>query len=343
VQPSANSTWLRPKRSSVWPSYENEAAEGGAGAPPSPYDEGVESAPEHVRELARRRQVARNAHDFALADALRDEIAASGYAVRDTAAGAVVERRARFEACSPESIASVLVEPPTLDVSVHLLYEGFPGDLERFLDGIARSDLSSAEIVIVDAASGDGDRIEDLARAHPVARVCHLDRDPGWAVARNAGLRTSLGGTLVMADLSVEPTGEILEPLRRAVAEQTVAVAGPFGLVSDDLRSWHSSDGPEVDAVEGYVMAFRREIAAKGLIRDKFTWYRNADIDFSFQVRSEGLRAVVVPLDVRRHEHRGWSSLSDEERARRSKRNHYVFFDRWKHHEHLLLARGGGG
>lgn len=302
----------------------------------------MSEVPESVRDLLRRRGEARAARDFAEADRIRDEIVASGYAVRDTAAGAVVEPRARFDVRAPESIASILAQPATLDVSVHLLYEGFPGDLERFLDGMALSDLSSAEIVVVDAASGDGDRIENIARVHPTARVCHLDRDPGWAAARNAGLRTSRGRILALADLSVEPVGEILIPLTSAFADPTVGIAGPFGLVSDDLRSWRSSDGPEVDAVEGYLMAFRRETAAKGLIRDKFTWYRNADIDFSFQVRGDGLRAMVVPLEVRRHEHRGWTALSEQERARRSKRNHYVFFDRWKDHEHLLLARGGG-
>jgi cysteinyl-tRNA synthetase len=45
------------------------------------------AAPDEVVGLARRRQEARAARDFALADELRDEISAAGFAVRDTADG----------------------------------------------------------------------------------------------------------------------------------------------------------------------------------------------------------------------------------------------------------------
>jgi cysteinyl-tRNA synthetase len=47
----------------------------------------VAEAPEGVRELAARRDIARAGKDFAEADRLRDEIAASGWEVRDGAAG----------------------------------------------------------------------------------------------------------------------------------------------------------------------------------------------------------------------------------------------------------------
>ncbi len=47
----------------------------------------AEQAPEDVRELARRREAARQARDFAAADGLRDEIAAMGWEVRDGAQG----------------------------------------------------------------------------------------------------------------------------------------------------------------------------------------------------------------------------------------------------------------
>ncbi len=49
--------------------------------------EAADRAPERVVVLARRRREAREARDFALADALREEIARSGFTVRDTADG----------------------------------------------------------------------------------------------------------------------------------------------------------------------------------------------------------------------------------------------------------------
>ena len=80
-----------------------------------------------------------------------------------------------------------------------------------------------------------------------------------------------------------------------------------FGIVTPDLREFDPTDGPECDAVEGYLMAFRREILRTvGLFDEKFRWYRTADIEYSFRIKDPGLRAVVVPVPVERHEHRMW-------------------------------------
>src|SRR5205823_13247875 len=116
-------------------------------------------------------------------------------------------------------------------------------------------------------------------------RVIHLDREVGWAAARNAGLKGARGEIVVLVDLSIEPTGDILMPLRDALADPAVGLAGPFGLVSESMRDWESSEGPEVDALEGYLIATRRGLLERGLFSEKFKWYRNADIDLSFQIR----------------------------------------------------------
>ena len=95
----------------------------------------------------------------------------------------------------------------------------------------------------------------------------------------------------------------------------------------------------EVDAVEGYCLAIRREaLRAVGGIDRRFRFYRNADLDLSFAVRDAGWKAVrTEPLPLVRHEHRGWTSLPDEERDRLSKRNFYRFLDHWGDRRDLLL------
>jgi len=290
-----------------------------------------------IQELLRLREEARAKKDFARADEIRDEITAAGYELRDTPNGAVVEKAKTYETVNPAMIASDLGAPAEVEFSLHLLYEGFPTDVERFLDALRETcDLSSTEIVIVDNASPDADVVERWAGGP--RRVVHLDREVGWAAARNAGLKGARGELVVLVDLSVEPTGDILTPLRAALADPAVGLAGPFGLVSESMRDWESSDGPDVDALEGYLIATRRGLLERGLFSEKFKWYRNADIDLSFQIRSQGLRAVVVPVPVRRHAHRGWEALDETERAKRSKRNHYLFFDRWKDRHDLLLS-----
>ena len=190
--------------------------------------------------------------------------------------------------------------------------------------------------MIVDNASEDADWLESLASDR--VPVVHLDAEAGYATARNAGLKTSRGRIIVLCDLSIEPTGDILTPLASAFEDSSVGVAGPFGIVSTDMREFTESKGPEVDAIEGYFLATRRELLAKELIHEKFKWYRHADIDLSFQLRALGTKAVVVDLPVEKHTHRGWTAVKEEDRAKRSKKNWNLFFDRWKQHHNMLLS-----
>jgi GT2 family glycosyltransferase len=296
----------------------------------------VSEVPPEVERLVAERARARAARDFARADALRARIAALGFEVRDAPGGTTVVPRP-VERVDPARVPSILDRAATLDVSVHVLWEGFAGDLERFLAGLERHSLAHAfEVVIVDNASPDAAWLD--SKASERVRVLHLDREVGYAEARNAGLKTSRGRVVVLADLSVEPTGDILGPLVRALDDPTVGAAGPWGLVSSDLREFVSSPGPEVDAIEGYLLATRRDLLARAMLHERFRWYRHADVDLCFQLRALGTRAVVVPVPAVRHVHRGWTALDEAERARRSKRNWYLLLDRWKRRHDLLLS-----
>jgi cysteinyl-tRNA synthetase len=94
--------------------------------------------------------------------------------------------------------------------------------------------------------------------------------------------------------------------------------------------------------VEGYLMAFRRDIFTRaGFFDEKFRFYRTADIEFSFRIKNEGLRAVIVPLPLARHEHRMWANTPEEERARLSKRNFYRFLERWRGRTDLTISGSG--
>jgi cysteinyl-tRNA synthetase len=297
----------------------------------------VPEVPDAIEDLLRRRQEARKSKDFATADRIRDEILAQGYVLRDTPAGLEVLPVPRYETIEAGAIASTLDQPPTCDFTFNVLYERYPHDLERFLAGLrAHRGSWDVEVIIVDNASPDGEHLDLMADED--VRVIHLAREVGWAEARNAGLKISRGRLIALVDLSLEPTGDILSPLATALEDPAAGVVGPFGLRSQDMREWEPSDGPEVDAIEGYLLVAKREALARGLLNEKFKWYRNADIDLSFQIRHLGLAAQVVPLPVRKHAHRGWEELAEPERTRRSKKNHYIFFDRWKRHHAMLLS-----
>jgi GT2 family glycosyltransferase len=300
----------------------------------------MSEVPEHIEELVRQRETARAAKDFDQADALRDRIAAAGFDVVDTPEGThvVPQRRTEEERTvhvSPSEVPSVLDQPIVHDATVHWLSQGWPEDIVRGIESFHRNagDLS-VQHVVVDLTEG---------QAWPgQVEVVWLRPEVGWAGGRNAGLRRSAGRIVVVVDGSVEAEGDVLGPLTEALANQEVGVTGPFGIVSDDLHEFRESPGPDVDAVEGYLLAFRRELAERGLRFDeKFKFYRTADIELSFQVKAMGLRATVTPVPVRKHVHRMWASTPENERARLSKRNFYRFLDRWRGRTDLLVSNQG--
>ena len=150
-------------------------------------------------------------------------------------------------------------------------------------------------------------------------------------------------------DTSVEPTGDVVTPLARALDDPSVAVAGGWGITSRDLRTFEDAPAGDVDAIEGYLMAFRRGDAAdRGPLDERFRFYRNLDIWWSLALRDEGegstpRRAVrVADIPAVRHEHRGWASLPDEERTRQSKRNFYRIIDRFGSRRDLLVSERSG-
>jgi cysteinyl-tRNA synthetase len=235
----------------------------------------------------------------------------------------------------PGDVPELLDWPASFDATVAWLVQGWPEDVER---GIAAFDRHCAERsvqhVVVDVTGEDRDWPAGCD-------VVSLVPGVGWAEARNAGLGRSLGAVVLVADGSVEIAGDAVGMLAGALADPTVGVTGPFGIVTEDLHDFRESAGPDVDAIEAYLLAVRREQIVAGLRFDRgFKFYRTADIELSFQLKSRNLRAVVTPVPVTRHEHRIWANTPDADRDRLSKRNFYRFLDRWRGRHDLTVAGG---
>jgi cysteinyl-tRNA synthetase len=292
-------------------------------------------APDEVRALAAEREERRKAGEFAAADALRDRIRELGFTVVDGPDGPSFEPIALTPETRlrPRDVESVLDEPPTADASVHWVVESWPEDVARALAAFrANQGGRDVHYVVADVTQTDpatyGDGVE----------VLRLELGTGWGVARNAGLKRSRGRTVLAVDGSIEPTGDVFGPLEAALEDPTVGVCGPFGISTEDLREFHDSDGPEVDAIEGYLMAFRRDVIRDvGLFDEKFAWYRTADIECSFRIKEAGMRAVRVDAPVRKHEHRVYHSTPPAERDRLSKRNYHRFLERFRGRFDLLV------
>jgi glycosyltransferase involved in cell wall biosynthesis len=301
----------------------------------------VNDVPDEVRRLAGEREERRKAKDFATADALRDRIADLGFTVVDSPEGPRLEPVDRAAgdageapAVRPDDVPSALEQPATFDITVHWVLEGWPEDVARGLEGFrSHQGGRSVQYVVADVTGQDSSSFGEGVEVIP------LVEGTGWGAARNAGLKRSLGRIVLVVDGSIEPVGDAFAPIEEALADPAVGVVGPFGIVTTNLQDFEASDGPLVDAIEGYLMAMRREVLLEvGLFDEKFKWYRTADIEYSFRLKEAGLKAMVVTVPVIRHEHRMWFNTPPEERAKWSKRNYYRFLDRFRGRFDLLVG-----
>jgi len=291
--------------------------------------------PDAVRRLLDERAAARERRDWPRADALRDELAAIGWEPQDGPAGStarpILERAA---VAGPPPLEA----PASVSLSIQVVLEDHPDDLDRFLRGLAAHQPSVPwELVVV----ANDSRLELPAGLglpdDPI--VLPTEGRLGWADGRTLGMRHSSGEVTVLLDTSLEPVGDAWTPLLAAFDDPRVGIAGGWGVTSADARQFDEAPPGEVDAIEAYCLAIRRAaLQAVGGFDRRFRFYRNADLDLSFAVRDAGWIAVrTAPLPFERHEHRGWSSLPDAERDRLSRRNFYRFLDRWGSRRDLLL------
>jgi cysteinyl-tRNA synthetase len=227
-------------------------------------------------------------------------------------------------------------------VTALTVVHGWQPDAERWLLSIFTHTKADFEALIVDN-SGDA-RIAGWLRSRAAERLRSIELDPplGFGAAVNAGIEAAAGETVVVFDPGVELKGDAVSRLVDALNDPSVVVAGPFGLRAErSMKEFEESDGPEVDAIEGYCMAFRRDDAvAIGGFDPKFRFYRIADIEFSFRIRERGGRALAVPgLPLEKHTHRLWESMEPHERERLSRRNMYRFLERWRDRGDLRVGR----
>ncbi len=313
-------------------------------------------APAAIEALARDRSDARARRDWATADTLRAQIEEAGWKVIDHGVDFNLEPAhppdlvddARIRHGSSASVPSRLADPPTGLATVVLVATDWPTDLARALDALSATAPDGTSVVIVaDAPSEE----QATALEGELAKVAGNPPEVVWTSARlgsaaalDIGIRRASGPVVIVLDSSAEPTSDVVTPLAAALADPSVAVVGAFGVRSGDLRHFESAPAGDVDAIEGYCLAFRRaDFAARGPLDERFRFYRNLDLWWSLVLRDEGegaapRRAVALDLPVARHEHREWNALSEAERARLSKRNFYRIIDRFGHRRDLLSA-----
>jgi cysteinyl-tRNA synthetase len=305
--------------------------------------------PATVLALLDERAALLKARDFSAADKLRDRVAAAGFEVRDTRNGAIAlplfePPPVRLQGVHASTdVSSRLDESDAVEFSVILTGKDDLAGLRRAAESVLRNaGAHEVERIIVDNASSDGtgDWLSELSRQDARVQAIHCEHDLGTGAARNAGMRAARGRYVLLLDTSVELAGDVFSPLAAALDDDATGLAGAFGVNTDDLREFHDAPSLDVDAVEGYLMALRRDrLRDVGLMDEKFRFYRHLDLDYSFAFRNRGYRNRTVPdLPLRRHAHTDWERTPPDERDRLSKRNYYRFLKKYGHRQDLLLA-----
>ncbi|MHB8576447.1 MAG: cysteine--tRNA ligase [Dehalococcoidia bacterium] len=311
-----------------------------------------EEPPAIVQTLLHERGDARERAAYARADRLREAIQAQGYRVLDArrCSNALLAAQSPVEqgVTRSEEIASLLHEPDRTEVTIGLVVTNAEDDLKRCVSSIVSSCSSHPfELLVIDNGSTDGTRawLADASATEPRLRVVRTDHSLGEGAGRNAVLKQSLGRIVALVDTSIEFAGDPLDQLVRALDDPGVGAVGGFGLTGNSLHCFDPAGGGEVDALEGYLFALRRStVVAVGLMDEKYRFYRNLDLDFSFQIRERGLRLVALPdLPLIVHPHRVWNSLNDEQREALSKKNFNRFLHRWRDRAMQRLAAAGAG
>ena len=237
----------------------------------------------------------------------------------------------------------------------------WPDDLARAIRALVAYAPDGTQLVVVadgpsEAQAAALGRLEATEPGAPgvTTEVTWTAGRLGWAAALNAGIRRAAAPVVVLLDTCVE-TGRRPRVGPRGGARATRRSRWPDRSASSRRTCGASSRRPprrsDVDAIGGYALAFRRsDYVARGPLDEHFAFYRNLDLWWSLVLRDQAeddpegappRRAVqITSVPVTRHEHRGWASLPEDERDRRSKKNFYRVLKRFATRRDLLVDGG---
>ena len=294
------------------------------------------SAPEQVHELARARQAARAEKNFALSDQLRDEIAAQGFEVVDVATGYELRPKKRFP--SYESTRDVRpINSGKYEITVAMIVDGFHEDAVITIKTIKEHSQCAIAVLVI----GDPGILVDQLDAR--TSLVHLTESLGWGECANALLRNITSEFVVIMDPSTRFNGDAITPvLAELKKREYVAVGWRGGLVNldDDWRSIEDKGAGEVDVLFSYFLAVHREdaLGAKGF-SNRAIYYRNADIEFSLNLRHGQGRLLQMDLPLEQDRHHGYYDTEEEFRELQSKKNYDRILERFRGKTAILSPR----
>ena len=289
--------------------------------------------PGHVSALAQERAVARIEKDFARSDQLRDEIAATGWLIKDTAEGYSLIQAPPF---SLTANLGALVDQFSQSIagatSVLVIVDGWPEDTHSSLSALLKNVPAETQVIVMDCGNNDGAGVvvHELAKVHGNLFEFHFTQtlaELGWANVVNAAIALSSCEFFAVMDLSTFWEGDALTPVLEVFADPQVALSGWRGVnvdVSQEWREFTSAEVGSVDAVLGYFLVARSSVVAEVGPDSKAKFYRNADMEWSLAIRAVGYDVRIPPgeLPLRQERHHGYHDSEPEYREKQSKKTY---------------------
>ena len=294
------------------------------------------SAPESVHEIARARQAARAEKNFALSDQLRDEIAAQGFEVVDVAGGYELKPKKRFPVY--ESTRDIRpVNSGKYEITVAMIVDGFHEDAVTCIKAIKAHSQCAITVLVI----GDPGVVADELDSR--TSLVQVNENFGWGENANALLRNVTSEFIIVMDPSTIFLGDAVTPvLEELKKREFVAVGWRGGLVNleDEWRSTDDKGPGEVDVLFSYFIGMHREdaLAARGF-SNRAVFYRNADIEFSLNLRHSNGRLLQMDLPLEQARHHGYHDSDPEYRDAQSKKNYDRILERFRGKTAILSPR----
>lgn len=212
----------------------------------------------------------------------------------------------------------------TVTISVVIPNWNGQDHLPTCLNSLRAQTHQTFEVIVADNASSDNSR-ELLSSEYPEVQVIALDHNAGFAAACNAGMRTALGGILVLLNNDTEVEHDWLAEVASAFKRHpeagiiasrmllfnqrdTIHTTGDLYRVSGvpaNRGVWERDIGQysegSVFSACGGAAAYRREMIDQIGMLDEDFFFSCEDIDLAWRAQLQGWKAMYAPDAVVYH------------------------------------------
>ena len=304
--------------------------------------------PKEVTDLAEQRIQARASKDFALSDQLRDKIAELGFVIKDKPDGYELLEKPPFEVF--ENLASIKFDSNRLSkrITICLLVDGWLADTKECLEALLKFMPKDASILALDLGNKDavGNYLADTQKSNENLVVVHISQtldQAGWANSINKLIELNPAEFSVVMDLSSIMSADAITPLIDQIQGDIVAAGWKGSLVNldDQWRSVEDKGDGEVDILLGYLFVIKTKIAQEIPANSKAKFYRNADLEWSLELRSKGHKLVAFSkgLAVEQKRHHGYHDSDIEYREKESKKTYDRILQNYRGKTQILSPR----